>query len=64
MRLTSHQIEANAKRVVDGLAPQGEADFVDQCAALLPMHNIFDMMGVPDSMRRDIAWESRYAGGW
>ncbi|PJE07973.1 MAG: cytochrome, partial [Mycobacterium sp.] len=32
--------------------------------ALLPMHNIFDMMGVPDSMRRDIAWESRYAGGW
>ncbi|PJE18632.1 MAG: cytochrome, partial [Mycobacterium sp.] len=32
MRLTSHQIEANAKRVVDGLAPQGEADFVDQCA--------------------------------
>ncbi|MBZ4512187.1 cytochrome P450 [Mycobacterium avium subsp. hominissuis] len=64
MRLISHQIEANAKRVVDALAPQGEADFVDQCAALLPMHNIFDMMGVPESMRRDIAWESRYAGGW
>lgn len=64
MRLIHHQIEANAKRVVDDLAPQGKADFVDECAALLPMHNIFDMMGVPDSMRRDIAWESRYAGGW
>ncbi|MBF6278358.1 MULTISPECIES: cytochrome P450 [Nocardia] len=64
MQRISDRISANAKRVVDELAPKGEADFVDECAALLPMHNIFDMMGVPESMRHDIAWESRYAGGW
>lgn len=37
---------------------------VDEVAALLPMHNFFDMMGVPEQMRHDLAWESRYAGGW
>lgn len=64
MQHISGQISANAKRVIDDLAPLGEADFVEHCAALLPMHNIFDMMGVPEEMRRDIAAESRYAGGW
>ncbi|MBY0291542.1 cytochrome P450 [Mycolicibacterium gadium] len=64
MRRISDRIHANAKRVVDDLAPRGQADFVDECAALLPMHNIFDMMGVPESMRRDLAAESRFAGGW
>ena len=58
------QIKANAKRVVDDLAPMGEADFVAECAALLPMHNICDMMGVPEDIRREVASESRYAGGW
>lgn len=58
------QIKANAKRVIDDLAPQGEADFVTECAALLPMHNICDMMGVPESVRLEVANEARYAGGW
>lgn len=59
------QIRGNAKRVVDDLAPpQGEADFVTECAALLPMHNICDMMGVPEDVRRKVADEARYAGGW
>jgi cytochrome P450 len=60
----STQVRANAKRVVDDLAPQGEADFVLECAALLPMHNICDMMGVPEDVRRKVADEARYAGGW
>lgn len=64
MALISDQIKANAKRVVDDLAPQGEADFVEECSALLPMHNICDMMGVPEEVRREIAHEARYAGGW
>ncbi len=58
------QIRANSKRVVDDLAPQGEADFVTECAALLPMHNICDMMGVPEDVRRKVADEARFAGGW
>lgn len=60
----NEQIRANAKRVVDDLAPKGEADFVPDCAALLPMHNICDMMGVPEDVRRELADEARYAGGW
>ncbi|MDQ6838570.1 MAG: cytochrome P450 [Actinomycetota bacterium] len=58
------QIRANAKRVVDDLAPKGEADFVAECAALLPMHNICDMMGVPEDVRQKLSSEARYAGGW
>ncbi|WP_293004140.1 hypothetical protein [Mycobacterium sp.] len=35
--LIGAQIRGNATRVVDDLAPRGEADFVTECAALLPM---------------------------
>ena len=64
IRRITEQIHANAKRIVDDLAPKGEADFVTECATLMPMHNICDMMGVPDSVRLEVANESRYAGGW
>jgi cytochrome P450 len=64
IRRINDQIQANAKRVVDELAPQAEADFVPECAAPLPMHNICDMMGVPEDVRRKVADEARYAGGW
>lgn len=64
IRRIQDRIRANAKRIVDDLAPRGEADFVTDCAALMPMHNICDMMGVPESVRLKVAHESRYAGGW
>ena len=58
------QIRANATRIVDELAPRGEADFVPDVAALMPMYNICDMVGVPDELRREVAHEASYAGGW
>jgi cytochrome P450 len=59
------RIAANAQRIVDDLAPKGEADFVTDCAALLPMHNICDMLGIDDEAdRRTMAYESQFAGGW
>ncbi len=58
------QIRANAKRVVDDIAGKGEVDFVSEVSALLPMHNIFDMMGVPEQVRRRAAYEAQFAGGW
>ena len=60
----SDQIQANAKRVVDDIARKGEVDFVPEVAALLPMHNICDMMGVPEDVRRLVAHEAQFAGGW
>jgi cytochrome P450 len=58
------RIIANARRIVDDIADKGEIDFVDEVAALVPMHNICDMVGIPDRHRRVIAHEAQFAGGW
>ena len=57
-------IVANARRIVDDIADEGEVDFVKEVAALGPMQNICDMVGVPEEHRRVIAYESQFAGGW
>ena len=64
IRLIDDQIRANAERVVADLAPMGEADFVTECAALLPMHNICDMLGVPQELRPTIVEEAKFAAAW
>jgi len=58
------QIEANSRRIVAEIAEKGEVDFVAEVAALVPMHNICDMMGVPDDVREKVAHEASFAGGW
>ncbi len=66
-RIDDH-IVANARRVVDDAIEQGSAtgeiDFVKDVAALVPMHNICDMMGIPEQHRRTIAYESQFPDGW
>jgi cytochrome P450 len=57
------RIRANAKMIVDDLAPKGEADFVAECAALMPMHNICDMMGIPPADRKKVAYEASMPTG-
>lgn len=68
MALMKDQIQANAKRAVDDLTHtgevDGEVDFVQECAALLPMYNICDMLGVPEELRRKVAYEAQFAGGF
>ncbi|GAA4120752.1 cytochrome P450 [Nocardioides fonticola] len=49
------RIEANARRIVDDIAAKGEVDFVREVAMLVPMHNIFDMMDVPEHHRLTLA---------
>lgn len=44
-------IRANAERIVEDLAERGDCDFVEHCAAQLPMATIWDMMGLPESER-------------
>ena len=62
-RIDDH-IVANARRIVDDIADKGEVDFVTEVAALVPMHNICDMVGIPEEHRRTIAYESQFADGW
>jgi cytochrome P450 len=59
MKRLEDRIEANAAAVVDNLlekarrADDGVVDFVAECAALLPMHNINDILGVYDGDERE-----------
>lgn len=48
-------IAANAKRIVDDIAPLGECDFVAEVASRLPMMTIFDMIGAPEADRPRLA---------
>ena len=64
MRRIHALIEANARRVVDGIASRGEVDFVPEVAALVPLHNICDMVGVPEEHRLTILHEAELVGGW
>ena len=49
-RIDEH-IVANARRIVDDIADRDEIDFVKDVAALVPMHKICDMMGIPEEHR-------------
>jgi cytochrome P450 len=62
-RIDEH-IVANARRIVDDIADKGEIDFVAEVAALVPMHNICDMVGIPEEHRRTVAYESQFPDGW
>ena len=64
IRRIDDQIQANARRIVDDIATRGEVDFVPEVAALVPMHNICDMMGIDEADRTKMAYEAQFAGGW
>ena len=70
MRRIEDQIQANAAMVVDNLvakakaSPDGWVDFVAECGALLPMHNINDMMGIPDGQRQEAAEHMMKLTSW
>ena len=64
MARTADRIEANARRIVDDMAGLGECDLVEHVSTLLPMHNICDMVGIPEQHRLTVAHEAQYAGGW
>jgi cytochrome P450 len=51
VRLIDDQIRSAAREIVGDLVGAGDVDFVERCAARLPMRTIADMMGVPESER-------------
>ena len=66
-RIDNH-IVANSRQIVDDAiekgADKGQINFVTDVAALVPMHNICDMVGIPQQHRHTIAYESQFADGW
>src|SRR4029450_7298735 len=44
-------VGGRARRIVDAIAPKGEAEFVTEVADALPVAIICDMMGVPECDR-------------
>lgn len=69
MRRINDRIEINARTVVDNLVAAlqrdgGQTDFVAECAELLPMHNINDIMGVPDGQRQEAAHHMKVGTSW
>ena len=59
------RIRANATRVVDELLEHGgSADYVPTVAGPTPMHNIFDMLGLPEDRRLEAAHEAQFASMW
>ncbi len=55
VRLIDEQIRVAAADIVGDLVGAGDVDFVEHCAARLPMRTIADMMGVPESERLSAA---------
>ena len=47
-------VRAQARRIVDAVAPRGACDFVEEVAAALPLRIICDMMGIPEADHRRI----------
>jgi cytochrome P450 len=69
VRRINAQIAENARLAVDNLLEKADAtggvtDFVAECAELMPMHNINDMMGVPRGEREKAAQEMKVAISW
>ena len=69
MKRINDMIQKNARGAVQNLIAKardngGEADFVAECAGLMPMNNINDMIGVPDGDREEAARQTAIAMSW
>jgi cholest-4-en-3-one 26-monooxygenase len=63
LRLIEDHLRLKAKVIVDNVIAKGEADFVDEIAAELPLQAICELVGVPDEDRRKIfAWGNAMTG--
>lgn len=57
-------VKAQARAIVDAVAPKGECDFVTEVAAQLPLQIICEMMGIPaEDEHRVFDWSNKILGG-
>jgi cytochrome P450 len=65
VRRIEDSIKANAKTIVEELRAAGSgADFVELCAKELPIRTLADMVGIPESERRQVAHAADAAVSW
>ena len=64
VQLIEDQIQANAKDIVDGIAGKGEADFVREVSAILPMRTVCDMIGIDRADQSQVAHAAEVITGW
>jgi cytochrome P450 len=50
-------IRERSRRIIDGIASKGGCEFISEAAAVLPLHVICDIVGVPDGAERDMVFE-------
>ena len=63
LRLIEAHLRHKAEVIVDNVAAKGQADFVDEIAAELPLQAICELVGVPEEDRRKIfAWGNAMTG--
>jgi cytochrome P450 len=60
IRSITHRIERDAAAIIDDLPAAGDVDFVEACAARLPMATVSDIIGVPASLRGEVARAAEY----
>lgn len=64
VQLIEDQIQANAEDIVDGIAGKGEADFVKEVSAILPMRTVCDMIGIDRADQSQVAHAAEVITGW
>ena len=63
VRGMTERIEASAARFVDDIVGAGDIDFVHDLAAKLPMTTVSDLLGIPDSLKEQVAYAADTLAG-
>ena len=58
------QIKRNAAELVDAIAARGDAEFVSEVAAKLPMRTVCDMIGIARGEQEKVAHAAEVITGW
>lgn len=64
LALIEDQIVNQARQIVDAIAPKGEAEFVSEVSARLPMWTISEMIGIPEEKREEVTATGNLMISW
>ncbi|UCZ62489.1 cytochrome P450 [Mycolicibacterium phocaicum] len=64
VRRIDEQIQANAREIIDSIAAKGQADFVKEVSAVLPMRTVCDMIGIDRDEQPRVAHAAEIITGW
>ncbi|WP_419402883.1 cytochrome P450 [Mycobacteroides abscessus] len=64
VRRIEEQIKSNVQQIIDTIAHKGEAEFVREVAAVLPMRTVCDMIGIDRDEQTNVAHAAEVITGW